>query len=1739
MPNDNKEPMENKPKTMKTKILLYAAALTLLLAMPAQTSGQNVDVTDDISTYTGRSPWVYCSADEQVYALNNLGKYEVYGVYEYAATLDIKSDRDVEYIETTTDMDPIPYLNTQYVFKADTRIVMDFAINGHQRTWEAPFGSRNGSFWNNAFVFFSRSHNTNDAGCFNRSGEEKQGDTDIPLNTKVRIDASGQRADIYLMDNLTTPLETIITQGTVEDGVNSMYLFDLNTAGPSGDRRDTSSSFMKLYGFKVYEGDVLVMDLQPIVNSEGIPGMRDKISGRRYYSEVSTPFKVSPDGENAGISEGVTVYEGKIVVNTSDNHAYMYSEGQWIDLGSALSPIADTTYKNMEKWQFPEEKRDCFSGVSYDTQNDKNHIEDYVGTPNHEPFFCGFPTEAGRTYNVSFDFSCDEWDTYASDKMNPDNFMRAVVLNNVIRSVNFYENGNTLGGANGVLARYQLPHAATQNEKISFSFTAEKEQEYLLLQFGFVKDDTPYDFDFDHITVSLLSPNKAYSYDPYLIGLLNYIEGIEVITTTVLQKALDEAIEAARQLIGSNDTEAQREAYRNLLDALTAALNEKSYPKKGDLVFNELMAANVDMTMSPAYNFDGWIELYNQSENPLLLAGSYMSDDKSNPTKWKMPDTIGKIAAKSHKVIWMGSNDINTNQCNFKLDCEGGELYLTNAEGTTICSITYPEAISRASFARKTDGGDDWGWTPSPTPNADNATTTYVSERLKAPTVSDDGKLFDAPFTISVDIPAGATLRFTTDGTTPTLTNGITSSDGRFNVSNSVNYKFRLFAEGMIPSSVVMRSYIRRDHNYTLPIISVVTDQRYLYDDMIGVYTKGKNGRRGNGEQTPANWNMNWDRPVSFQYLLPTTNTMAVNQETDFAISGGYTRSYDVKAFKIKADRVYDNQNILNYQFFDSKPYNRNKTIQVRHGGNDLWCRIKDAAIHEIIQRSGIDLDVMSYQPTVHFINGVYKGLINVREPNNKDFAYANWGLSKEELEVYEQSPDSGAYMMVGSDETLNRIYQLSATADRAQTYEQIKQLLDIDEYTNYMAAQLFLGSWDWPDNNVKAYRKIDGGRYRFTFFDLDAAFETDGREYGESGTYLGGNFFYWIDDMQYHTFDYIPDTGNRMWGEIKFCTLFMNMLKNRTFRKKFIDTFCIMGGSVFEPQRVDKILTELGNRVRTTLSWEGTSPDYSLDVIRNALVGRVDTKAQHMKNYPRFQLNVNPQQVSLASDTRRATLFVNDCEVPYQQFSGKLFAPIKLKAIAPAGYKFEAWKKSTAQTEVVFEKQSQWKYYDLGDLGSADWTSTTFNDNAWASGPAPLGFGKTTINTTLDYGGDANHKRPTYYFRKHITLDRLPAADAVFMLDYIADDGFAVYVNGKEAGRYNLSTPNPGFSTMSDSDARSNPDTGSMPIDASLFKKGENIIAVEVHNCNYTSTDVMWDASLTINQTSAADEIFSVDAETSLPQGSDLNLIACFTPIDPSSGEDVSGSGCPPVRINEVSAANSIYVNEYFKRNDWIELYNTTDEVIDIAGMYLSDNPDNPMKYQIGRTSDPTSTLLQPHGYIIIWCDKLDPVSQLHATFKLEASGGTVTLMAADKSWKDQMTYSPHNGDETVGRYPDGADQVYLMNTPTIAKANRYTSYLSEVDQSTDGIDYSRLISDNNGLKVRYSKPDIIVHSENTGSGRLTVYTLSGQQRSQTPLTFTGGAVRVDVSNLPQGVYIARVVDDEDNAAACKFIIQ
>ena len=881
------------------------------------------------------------------------------------------------------------------------------------------------------------------------------------------------------------------------------------------------------------------------------------------------------------------------------------------------------------------------------------------------------------------------------------------------------------------------------------------------------------------------------------------------------------------------------------------------------VVINEIQVSNLDMFLDRSLNYGGYVEIYNPSTRGFSLEGLYVSDDAGNLMKAMLNSHSGAVPAKGFGIIWFDHATRDNGQVDFKLNMDGGTIYISDPSGRLLVSQTYPPAVSRTSYARTTDGGNEWGVTAQPTPGASNSGSgAFVDannyERLPMPELSHDSQVFTTPFTLTATVPEGATLRYTTDGTTPTDVGGLTYTDG-IGISTTTVVRMRLYQEGRLPSPVKTCSYILRDKDYMLPVLSVVADPKSLYSDSLGIFVTGVNGTSGSGIDFPCNWNMDWDRLAAFNYITASGDSVH-SQEVALTRFGGWSRSWYPYNFKLKAQSLYEGQSYLTFPFFPNKPYQRNKVLQVRNGGNDLLCRIKDAALHNIIISSGLHLDCQDYMPVHTFINGQYIGMLNIREPSNKHMGYSNYGLDTDEMD--QMRLGGGVEVNAGSADAFWHWRDLSRQAANEKVYQQICDMVDIDEFVNYMATQMFLGGDDWPGNNCKAFKGWDG-KFHIVLFDIDQA-------------------------LRYDTYAFQHIMNNR---NVPLVSIFLNMLNNDRFRRQFIDTYSIVAGSVFDPDRCTAIIDRISAEMDPALAFEDLSTQPTADYMKQVLTAeRRDRMMMGLRNWQNVRISSPAQRVKLSSNIAAAQLQANGLVIPTAHFDGTLFAPCTLTASAPEGYIFKGWQE-------------------------ADGTMLA-----------------TTPNLVIDHRGD-------------LTLT------AVF-------------------------------------------------------------------------------------------EQLATDSQL-------LHELAM------------------PVKVNEVSAGNDIYANEYFKRNDWLELYNNTDQPIDAAGLYVSDDLDEPLKFQIPQSSL-LNTVIPAGGHIILWADKLESQSQIHANFKLGNDDGQMVVVSSSdafvannssyfnqhpgmQSFVDGLAYNAHHGDESVGRFPDGGADFYLMTRPTIERTNRVLTSDSLVGHDQD----------------------------------------------------------------------------------------
>jgi len=157
------------------------------------------------------------------------------------------------------------------------------------------------------------------------------------------------------------------------------------------------------------------------------------------------------------------------------------------------------------------------------------------------------------------------------------------------------------------------------------------------------------------------------------------------------------------------------------------------------------------------------------------------------------------------------------------------------------------------------------------------------------------------------------------------------------------------------------------------------------------------------------------------------------------------------------------------------------------------------------------------------------------------------------------------------------------------------------------------------------------------------------------------------------------------------------------------------------------------------------------------------------------------------------------------------------------------------------------WRFLDDGSSPS-NWQNADYDDNSWSTGNAALGYGDGDESTEISFGSDPNNKYTSAYFRRHFTVDYSPEEVIKLTLRLQRDDGAVVYINGQEALRNNMPDGDISASTFAVNAIGGAAESiyYEFALQPGLLQAGDNVIAVEVHQADASSSDVSFDMDLT-----------------------------------------------------------------------------------------------------------------------------------------------------------------------------------------------------------------------------------------------------------------------------------------------------
>ena len=705
----------------------------------------------------------------------------------------------------------------------------------------------------------------------------------------------------------------------------------------------------------------------------------------------------------------------------------------------------------------------------------------------------------------------------------------------------------------------------------------------------------------------------------------------------------------------------------------------------GQLVINELMQSNIDCIMDDLNEFpDSWVELYNAGSEGVKLSDYRLGECDNADEAWQLPYQM--IGAKQYVLIYCDKvgKGLHTS---FRLDTgKGSAVYLF--QGTSVVDKVTDlkkQPSPNIAYGRKTDGADEWGYQLTPSPNAANTGEICDHDHiLGEPVFSEKGRVFNGANTLTLKLslpegsPAGTEIHYTTNGTEPTINSAKYTSD--ITIAQSTAIRAKLFCNGWLSPQSSVQSYIFHDRSLTIPIISIVTDDRYLNDRKIGIFINNKTHEKS--------LQHDWRRPINFELFDEEGKPSQINQLCETRITGAYSREASRQSMAIYSHKRFGKKN-LEYEFFpDQCPGLTNyKSIVLRNSGNDRdYIYMRDAVCQRSMAEYA-DIDWQAWRPSVVYINGNYWGMLNIRERANENNIITHYeGL--EDIDLIENGE-------LKSGTLDNYLVFKSFYTNHNHTLAEYAELMDWEEYIRVTVMNQYFNNLDYPGNNNVMWRpRAEGGKWRFIAKDLDYTMGLYGGNAGSSGGYNHQIIAQW----------YNPDDWNLHQGANFSITwdatrLFRRMMEDEDFAREYIDRFSIYMGDFLNENGIRKIWDPMyemirgeWKRHRSTVYDNPWWPNYD-DELRNAR-NWVSLRTAEMYKQLGKQFNLgSPITLSinkLVDGAESMNVVFNDVPLTQGVFLGKFFAnrAITLKATAPEGKYIAGWEITTTSSSGSETKQ-------------------------------------------------------------------------------------------------------------------------------------------------------------------------------------------------------------------------------------------------------------------------------------------------------------------------------------------------------------------------------------------------------------------------------------------------------------------
>ena len=489
----------------------------------------------------------------------------------------------------------------------------------------------------------------------------------------------------------------------------------------------------------------------------------------------------------------------------------------------------------------------------------------------------------------------------------------------------------------------------------------------------------------------------------------------------------------------------------------------------------------------------------------------------------------------------------------------------------------------------------------------------------------------------------------------------------------------------------------RKELYGNVPIISIITDPKNLFDYEKGIYVMGKmyddwvaeNPENANkhGFDKIGNYNLKGkesERPASIEYFPVDEEKEGFNANVGIRVVSGDSRAFIQKSLRVFFKEKYGQKNIKYEVISGNKRSDgkgnvtKYKSFTIRNGGNDYeYAKIRDLVLQDLITNRG--LETQQGEIVVLFLEGEYWGVYTLVENYDEHYIANNYDIDDENVVIIKNSK------MEAGDENDNQIFERDTGYVRNEdmsnpsNYEQACKYLDVENFMWYAAFNIYIGNRDsvfkasnwamWHVRNpVENVYRADG-KWRGLSYDNDMSAGLFGDENEYNNILLSEAF----DEST---------TMSKCIGS----RLLKSLHKNSNFKKMFINAICDIRNIDFEINRVyeyiDKYIFFLEPLMKDNFIRFGkniNNPDeyYKSQVtaLKSWLFSRYDSFVYNIAKF--FELK-SPVEISITSSNFSKGSFIvnNGWKLFEEEYKGLYFTENILHLSAnPLKGTFDYWK--------------------------------------------------------------------------------------------------------------------------------------------------------------------------------------------------------------------------------------------------------------------------------------------------------------------------------------------------------------------------------------------------------------------------------------------------------------------------------